>query len=243
MARYVVLRVSYVATARDPIRPTCGPQGCASADRLPVPGAARDKGHAMIRVLAPRTHDRAVRLAGASLMVALAVLAFGTAAETVGLFTDNATVPANAFDAGTIDLTTSPSSALISLPNLMPGDSVNGTLTIANAGTGALRYAMTSASSNLDGKGLAAQMTLVIRTEGTSCGTFDGAAVYTGSLSAAAFGDVTAGAQAGDRSLAAGSSEKLCFHALLPAAAGNPFQGATTVTTFTFGAEQTANNP
>jgi hypothetical protein len=67
--------------------------------------------------------------------------------------------------------------------------------------------------------------------------------VYTGALSAAAFGDPSQGGQAGDRTLAGGANEDLCFAWSLPLASGNGYQGATTTTTFTFNAEQTANNP
>jgi hypothetical protein len=78
---------------------------------------------------------------------------------------------------------------------------------------------------------------------GTSCAVFDGASVYTGMLSAAAFGNLAQGAQAGDRMLNAAANETLCFQASLPVATGNAYQGAATTTTFTFSAEQTANNP
>jgi hypothetical protein len=102
---------------------------------------------------------------------------------------------------------------------------------------------VTSSSTNTDGKGLNAQLTVTIKTLGTSCAAFDGTSLYSGALSAAGIGDVTAGAQAGDRTLAAASSETLCFRATLPGATGNAYQGATTTATFTFESEQTANNP
>ena len=89
-------------------------------------------------------------------------------------------------------------------------------------------------------------MTLVIKTKDTNtggCTNFNGTQLDTGSLATAALGDPTVGAQAGDRTLAGLASEILCFQAALPAATGNAFQGATTTATFTFSAEQTANNP
>jgi hypothetical protein len=125
---------------------------------------------------------------------------------------------------------------------MMPGDVINGTLVVSNTGTGALRYAMSSSSTNTDSKGLAAQMTLAIKTIGTGCTNFDGTSVYSGALGSALFGSSTAGADTGDRSLAAGLNETLCFRASLPIASGNAYQAATTTTTFTFDAEQTANN-
>ena len=57
------------------------------------------------------------------------------------------------------------------------------------------------------------------------------------------FGDVAQGFQAGDRTLIAGASENLCVLVALPLATGNAYQSATTTATFTFNAEQTANNP
>ena len=61
--------------------------------------------------------------------------------------------------------------------------------------------------------------------------------------SGAGFGNPAAGAQAGDRTLAAAANETLCFRVTLPSGTGNAYQSATTTTTFTFDAEQTANNP
>ncbi|MDO8613371.1 MAG: hypothetical protein Q7R32_11200 [Dehalococcoidia bacterium] len=50
-------------------------------------------------------------------------------------------------------------------------------------------------------------------------------------------------AQAGDRALAAGASDVLCFLVSLPLSTGNGFQSLTTTPTFDFVAEQTKNNP
>jgi hypothetical protein len=178
----------------------------------------------------------------AVLMGALTLVSVGATASSLALFTSQTTNTGNTFTAGTIVLGTSPATALLTASALMPGDTINGTLVVTNSGTGALRYAMSSSSTNADGKNLATQMTLDVKTVGTGCVNFDGTAVYTGSLNAAAFGSSATGAQAGDRALAAAASETLCFRASLPLATGNTFQGAATTTTFTFDAEQTANN-
>ncbi len=165
-----------------------------------------------------------------------------TGALSLALFTDTAAVGANAFTAGTISISTSPTSAFLTLDPLMPGDTVNASLVVTNDGTAALRYAMTSASTDADSKGLRDQMGLVVKTSGTNCATFDGVTLYAGTLANAAFGDVTPGADANDRALAGGLGETLCFRATLDISTGNAFQGATTTTTFTFTGEQTANN-
>lgn len=176
-------------------------------------------------------------------LIAAATLAMVGATSSLALFTDSDALGANAFTTGTVTLGLSPTTALLTSSALMPGDNVNGTLVVTNSGTAALRYAVSSASTNTDGKGLAAQMTLVIKTLGTSCAAFDGTTLYTGALSSAAVGSNAAGAQAGDRTLAAAGSETLCFRASLALGTGNTFQNATTTTTFTFDSEQTANNP
>ena len=176
------------------------------------------------------------------LVLSLASGSIGAGALSLAVFTDSKAVAGNAFTTGTIVLGVSPASALLTSANMMPGDTLNGTLVVSNSGTGALRYAMTSASTNADAKGLMNQLTLTVKTVGTSCALFDGTSLYAGVLATAAFGDPTQGAQAGDRTLAGAGSETLCFRATLPLATGNAYQNATTTTTFTFQAEQTANN-
>jgi spore coat-associated protein N len=178
-----------------------------------------------------------------ALMVMLALASFGATAGSLALFTDTATVAANDFTAGAIDIAAAPASAMISYSPMMPGDSVTGTLTVSNAGSAQLRYAMTTVTTNPDGKGLNAAIALEIRTQGTSCAAFDGVSLYSGTLAAAAMGNVAAGDQAGDRTLNGGTGEVLCFRASLPIGTGNGYQAATTTATFTFEAEQTANNP
>ena len=162
---------------------------------------------------------------------------------SLAIFTSAPTLGGNAFTTGTVILGLNPVTALLTSANMMPGDTVAGSLVVTNSGTGQLRYAMTSASTNADAKALMNQITLTVKTLGTSCAVFDGTSLYSGALSAAAFGNPAQGAQAGDRTLNGAANETLCFQANLPAATGNAFQGATTTTTFTFSAEQTANNP
>jgi len=180
---------------------------------------------------------------GIALLGALTVGSIAATSMSLAFFTDTNAAGANAFTTGTITLGLNPTSAILSSGAMMPGDTVNGSLIVTNSGTAQLRYAVTSSSTNADAKALNAQLTLAIKTLGTSCAAFDGTSLYSGALSAAAIGDPTAGAQAGDRSLAGASNETLCFRATLPSGTGNAYQGATTTATFTFQAEQTANNP
>jgi hypothetical protein len=177
---------------------------------------------------------------------ALAAVSVTATSFSLGLWTDTATVGGNTFTAGTIDISTSPASAVIGLNPMMPGDTVNGTLTVNNAGTAQLRYALSSSSTNTDAKALRDGITLAIKLRDVAadaCTDFDGTSIYSGTLASAAFGSNATGNQAGDRTLAGAASEKLCLRATLPITAANSYQGGTTTTTFTFDAEQTANNP
>ncbi len=176
----------------------------------------------------------------------LAIASLGTAAFTLALFTSSAVNGSNDFTTGTIDISVTPASAVLTAAGMMPGDTSNGTLTVRNNGTGTLRYAMTTAATNADGKALRDQLTLVVKTKDTDtagCGNFNGTQLYNGTLAAGAIGDPTTGGQTGDRTLAGAANEILCFRTTLPSATGNAYQGAATTATFTFGAEQTANNP
>jgi hypothetical protein len=106
---------------------------------------------------------------------------------SLALFTGTAAVSGNVFTAGTIVIGTTPTTALLTAANMMPGDTLSGSLVVSNTGTSQLRYAMTSSSTNTDNKGLMNQVVLTIKTLGTSCATFDGTQVYSGALGSAAF--------------------------------------------------------
>jgi predicted ribosomally synthesized peptide with SipW-like signal peptide len=185
-----------------------------------------------------------------TVLVLFALAAFLTAG-TMALFTDAQTVPGNGFTTGTIDLTTAPASAVVTLGNMAPGDVTTNSLVVQNAGTLPLRYDISSVATNPDLKGLKDQLVLEIKgvdvtTPAVPCDNFDGVPLYTGDLDAVAgqlVGNPAQGAQAGDRLMASGTNETLCFRVSLPLATGNAFQAATTTATFTFNAEQTSNNP
>jgi len=188
-----------------------------------------------------RRHKRRVLLF--ILVFGLGVSSIGANASSLALFTDTESVAGNTFATGSIDLTASPASAAVGFTDMMPGDSVDGTITVTNDGASELRYAMTSSSTNADTKNLRDAITLEIRSEGTSCAAFDGAVVFSSTLGAAAFGSTAAGNQVGDRTLSTGAAEDLCFRAALPSGTADSYESAATTATFTFEAEQTANNP
>jgi hypothetical protein len=183
-------------------------------------------------------------------LIMLIVLGAACTRSAVAVLTDQDAVGANTFTASTIALTANPSSAVITFSGILPAGSVTSSLVVSNTGGAALRYAISSSATNADGKGLKEQLGLTVKTidvttPATPCDNFDGTQLYSGDLDSTSgkiVGDNTQGAQAGDRSLAASASEILCFRASLPGSTGNAFTSATTTATFTFDAEQTANN-
>jgi spore coat-associated protein N len=163
------------------------------------------------------------------------------AVESLAVFSDETVNAGNTFGTGTVSISDAvngdPAAPVVTFANMAPGDVATGPITISNDGTLDLRYAMTSDATNDDGAGLRDQLVLEIRDEGTGCGNFDGAQLYAGPLSGAAFGNPVQGHDAGDRMLAAAASEVLCFRVELPLATGNAYQGTATTATFTFHAE------
>jgi len=184
------------------------------------------------------------------LAVGLMLIGSFSAAMSIAVFTDQETVPAT-FSTGSIVLDDGKVDGLIlSISPLMPGDTITDDVVVENDGTAQLRYSISTATTNPDTKLLRDALNLTVRTidvttPGTPCDNFDGTSLYTGVLGAttAAVGSPTAGAQAGDRTLNGLSNETLCFRVQLPLATANTYSAATAVTTFTFDAEQTANNP
>jgi len=199
---------------------------------------------------AQRRRRRSRRLLGLLVLLVLLIPSVGASYLTLALFTDQETVTAD-FTTGTIDLDGVRIDALVLTSSaMMPGDTITDDVVVENDGSAQLRYAMTTASTNADSKALRDALTLTIKTidattPGTPCDNFDGTStLYNGVLGAstAKFGNPNQGSDSGDRTLNAGANETLCFRVSLPSGTGNAYQGATTTTTFTFDAEQTANN-
>jgi hypothetical protein len=175
-----------------------------------------------------------------ALLASLSLFTIGAGSISLAQFTDS-TSSTWSFTAGTVDISTNPA-VIAAINAMMPGDNATRALTVTNGGTGDLRYSMSTAATNALGD----QLQLTIKTEdaGGGCAAFTGTAVVGPvALDGAAFGSSAQGADAGDRVLAAGASEVLCFRVSLALSTGNAYQGATSDATFTFDAEQTANNP
>jgi predicted ribosomally synthesized peptide with SipW-like signal peptide len=174
---------------------------------------------------------------------------------SLALFTDQETDDST-FSSGSIILDDVKIDSMnLTTSNMMPGDSVRGPVTVENDGTAQLRYAVSQTSTNADSKSLYTYLLLVIRTEDTGAGAFgtdgdycddaNGTVVRASSAMGASgnlVGNPAQGSHSGDRTLAAAANEVLCFYVTLDSAAPNSVQAATTTTTFTFDAEQTANN-
>jgi hypothetical protein len=184
----------------------------------------------------------------ALLIAGTAIISMAGAFSSLAVFTDSQAVDGNVFTTGTIDISVAPATAILTATTMMPGDTVNGSALVTNAGTAQLRYSITGIATNPDTRGLASQITITIRELGTGCAAWDGTQLYSGVVGYGPtptnlVGSPTQGFQAGDRTLNASANETLCFRATLPLATGTAYQGATTTMTFTFDAEQTANNP
>ena len=123
----------------------------------------------------------------ALLVAAIVLISSVGTLGVMAVFTDSAAVDANQFTTGTVDISTSPATAVVTYSAMAPGDSTTQSLTVTNAGTLALRYAITSSATNADSKGLKDQLVLTLKTvdvttPGTPCDNFDGTQLYTGDL-------------------------------------------------------------
>lgn len=197
------------------------------------------------------------------LWTAVLVLLFAGSSLALGLtgalFTDTQSVGANTFTTGTVDISTTPTTALLTASAMAPGNKDEDTLTVNNAGSLQLRYAIQRSADNTDSKALRDSLRLRIgvrgglgcdfpyyNTDGSTTVVVDDTVLYEGlgfpGTATNTVGDITQGNQAGDRTLNASASEVLCFSVVLPTSAGNTLQNATTTATFDFVAEQTANN-
>jgi hypothetical protein len=188
------------------------------------------------------------RLITAGLLLAIAI-ATTVVSVTGAVFTDTQSVGANTFSTGTIDISTSPTTALVTFSNMAPGDKVTNPITVTNDGTLQLRYAVESTTTE---DTLAAQLDMTIKTGVTTCtnagfdtdgSTISGPGDLGSTTGVNVVGDPTQGGDAGDRTLAALANEVLCFQVSLPLSTDNSFQNLTTTATLDFIAEQVDNNP
>ena len=149
-------------------------------------------------------------------VLAVGVLAVGVRVATQALFTDTQSVGANTFTTGTVDLVSSPSTALVTFSGMAPGDKIVAPIQITNSGTLEFRYAVKSTTTE---DVLAPQLDMTVRgpaAASTGCdaagfGTFGSGVLYgAGDLGSTAganlVGNPAQGSQAGDRTLAASAN-------------------------------------
>ena len=169
--------------------------------------------------------------------------------RTAVLAAGSQAVGGNTFSTGNVDISTAPASALVTFSAMVPGDPVTNPITVTNAGSADLRYAISSTTTE---NVLAAQLDLTVKSGVATCTNAgfgaSGTVIYaTGDLGSTTginlVGNPAQGAQAGDRALTAGANETLCFNVTLPLATGNAVASLTSTATFSFQAEQTRNNP
>jgi spore coat-associated protein N len=190
---------------------------------------------------------------GRVLLAALLLVAGYAARDGVlaarALFDVAKPVGSNSFGAGTVDIATSPTTALLTLTAMGPGDTLTAPITVTNNGSLQLRYAITSTTTE---NSLAGQLDLYIKSGVTTCTTAgfgaSGSTLYNdtshlGSTTGVnVVGDPNQGSQAGDRTLNAGANETLCLQVSMPATIPNSYHSITGTVTLTFQAEQTTNN-
>jgi hypothetical protein len=168
-------------------------------------------------------------------------LSVGLGGLSLATFSDQAPVD-GAFSTGTITLGLQPATTLVTFAGMVPGDQAAAPLIIGNTGSGALRYAMTSLASDIDGKHARDVLQLTIERRSGCVGAIL-ETIYDGPIGVAAFGDPQVGDDLGDRALDGGTSETLCFRVTLPVDTDVLYQNAATTVSFSFAAEQTVNNP
>ena len=194
-----------------------------------------------------------------TIILAIGILAISVRVVTDALFADTQTVGGNAFVTGTVDISTAPISALLSLNPMAPGDEVNNPITISNAGSLQLRYAIQRSADDPDAKALRDVLRLRVglkvgagcdfpyyNADGSATALTDDVQLFEGlnfpATATDTVGSAAQGANPGDRVLAPASSEDLCFAVMLPLATSNAYQAAATTAAFEFISEQTANN-
>ena len=125
----------------------------------------------------------------------------------------------------------------LSVDNLLAGDNFDAQLDVTNNGSLDLNYALTTTITG--NASLAQALMLSVRARTTnSCAARDGTVLWSGALADAALGNPAHGVQAGDRHLAPGSSEALCFTVELPDTAPATLHATAIGATFLFQAEQ-----
>ena len=186
---------------------------------------------------ASTVRGRKRRIAGSLAVVAIAATSL-TALSSGAWFTDSDTIPNNSFSTGEVKIDATPDSAVLTLANMAPGDTVVAPITVKNTGSLAETYTVTGQASGT----LSPALRTTIKT-GVTC-TEAGFNTGGSTVYAAAAVPTTATQLASRGSLNAAASEVLCFQVQLPGSTtSNTYQNTTSTLTFTFDGIQSANRP
>ena len=117
-------------------------------------------GHASPTAIGALVTGKVASITGSALVVTMSASA-AALTMTGAVFSDSDSVGSNAFDTGTVILSTSPTSAVVSFSSMAPGDEVVAPLTVSNNGSLQLRYAITNQTTEHT---LAAQLDMTIKT-------------------------------------------------------------------------------
>jgi hypothetical protein len=147
----------------------------------------------------------------------VATLMFGAAGA---YFTAQAQVAENVISAGTVTISTEPTSAALSIASLAPGATVTKPLTVVNSGDLAVDYVVTAAKKSGITEFFEALTCRVVA---------DGSVVYEGPLSAL---------RTTPLALEAGARAQLLFSVGIPSSAGNELAGDYTKISLYIDAEQ-----
>jgi hypothetical protein len=167
-------------------------------------------------------------LAGMALSALVLIGLTVTSDRSSANFTATTTNPGNQFGSATLTMSNDKSAAgsLITISNMVPGDTANRTVTISNTGNVGFTYTGSISA-------IANTLLWSDTTNGLQVTVKRGAAtLYTGALKTLAL--------AASGTIAAGGTDALTFDFSLPVAAGNTFQNLTQDFTITYTATQLA---
>ena len=183
----------------------------------------------MTRLQALVAHPR--RTLGA---LAVVLAAVGITVGSGASFTASAANPGNAFTTGTLVIANSPSTALLSVTGMKPGDSPSSTVDITNTGSLAGDFVLKTASPT-GYTALLNQLQLTV----LDCGAYTGAApdCVTGTTSKYS-GSVTGLTSAALGNYAGGIKHRYKITATLPGATDDTYQGKTAGVDFAWSATQ-----
>jgi hypothetical protein len=189
-----------------------------------------------------------IRISPLKLTVSVITIAAASALFAGTAFAEFASDPlGDEFINGSLSISGAINEPLFAGHSVVPGDQDMTSVTVQNKGTLDLRYAVVSTTTE---DTLAGRLELSIwqADTGAACASPTSRPLYgpaaLGSVSGISIvGDPAQGSQAGDRTLAAGAVETLCFKVSAPLSLDNSFQGLTTQPTFHFDAEQVDGNP